>query len=93
MTFTVLDPRLDAQGEALRLAPPLPSLDGAVVALLDNAKIGTERFFDFVGEILKSDYGVRELIRRRKADATRPVTKEMLAEMSGADALVAAIGD
>jgi len=93
MTLTVLDPTLDPQGEALRPAPPLPTLDGAVVALLDNAKIGTERFFDFVGEILKSEYGVRELIRRRKADATRPVTKEMLAAMSGADALVAAIGD
>ena len=93
MTLTVLDPRLDPQGEALRPAPPLASLDGAVVALLDNAKIGTERFFDFVAEILESEYGVREFIRRRKGDATRPVTKVMLATMSGADALVAAIGD
>ena len=93
MTLTVLDPRLDAQGEALRPAPPLASLDGAVVALLDNAKIGTGRFFDFVAEILESEHGVREFIRRRKGDATRPVTKEMLATMSGADALVAAIGD
>ena len=93
MTLTVLDPRLDPQGEALRPAPPLASLDGTVVALLDNAKIGTERFFDFVAEILGSEYGVREFIRRRKGDATRPVTKEMLATMSGADALIAAIGD
>ncbi len=93
MTLKVLDPRLDAEGEALRLAPPLSSLDGAVVAMLDNAKIGTERFFDFVAEILKKEYGVRELIRRRKPDATRPVTKELLAELSGADALISAIGD
>jgi len=93
MTITVLDPRLDPQGEALRLAPPLASLEGAVVALLDNAKIGTGRFFDFLAEILQSEYGVRELIRRRKPDATRPVTNEMLAAMSGADALVSAIGD
>ena len=93
MTLTVLDPRLDPEGEAARLAPPLPSLDGAVVALLDNAKIGTERFFDFVAEILKTDHGVREFIRRRKPDASRPVTQEMLAEMSGADALISAIGD
>lgn len=93
MTLKVLDPRVSAQGDALRMAPALPSLDGTVVALLDNAKIGTERFFDFVAEILQSEYGVRELIRRRKADATRPVTPEMLAEMSGADALISAIGD
>lgn len=93
MTLKVLDPRVDPEGEALRMAPALSSLDGAVVAMLDNAKIGTERFFDFAAEILSERYGVREFIRRRKPDATRPVTKEMLAEMSGADALISAIGD
>jgi hypothetical protein len=93
MTLKVLDPRLDAEGEVLRPARPLRSLDGAVIGLLDNAKIGTGRFYDFVAEILKSEYGVRELIRRRKADASRPVTPQMLAELSGADALISAIGD
>jgi hypothetical protein len=93
MTLRVLDPRLDPEGEALRLAPPLASLDGAVVAMIDNAKIGTERFFDFVAEILKSEYGVREFIRRRKPDATRPVSKTLLAEKSGADAIISAVGD
>jgi hypothetical protein len=93
MTLKVLDPRLEAEGEALRPALPLASLEGAVVAMIDNAKIGTERFFDFVAEILQKEYGVREFIRRRKPDATRPVTKELLAEMIGADALLSAIGD
>ena len=93
MTLKVLDPRLDPESEALRVAPPLASLEGAVIGLLDNAKIGTGRFYDFVAEILKSRYGVREFIRRRKGDASRPVTKEMLAEMSGADAVISAIGD
>ena len=93
MTIRVLDPRQTAEGEALRLAPPVPSLDGAVVGLLDNAKIGTARFYDFVAEILSERYGVREFIRRRKPDETRPVTKELLAELSGADAILSAIGD
>ena len=93
MTLKVLDPRLAAHGEALRPAPPLASLDGAVVALLDNAKIGTERFYDFLEEILRTRYRVREFIRRRKPDASRPVPRDMLAELSGADAVVSAIGD
>ena len=93
MTLKVLDPRVDPSGEPLRMASAVPSLDGAVVALLDNAKIGTERFFDFLAEILKKQHGVRDFIRRRKPDASRPVPKEMLAELSGADALVSAIGD
>jgi hypothetical protein len=89
----VLDPRLDPEGQALEPARALPSLNGTVVALLDNAKIGTERFYDFVAEILAKEHGVREFIRRRKPDTTRPVPADMLAEMSGADALVSGIGD
>jgi hypothetical protein len=93
MTLRVLDPRQSAQGEAMRMAPALPSLNGAVIGLLDNAKIGTQRLFDFIEEILRKEHGVRECIRRRKPDASRPVPPEMLAELSGADAVLSAIGD
>ena len=93
MTLRILDPRLAADGEAMRLAPALASLNGAVVGMIDNAKIGTERFFDFVEQILRTEYGVREFIRRRKPDSSRPVPPKLLAEMSGADAMLSAIGD
>jgi hypothetical protein len=93
MTLRVLDPRLSAEGEALRMAPPLTSLKGAVVGLIDNGKIGTERLYDHIADILKTEHGVREFIRRRKPDPTRPVSREMLAEMTGADAILSAIGD
>ena len=93
MTLRVLDPTLGAEVGNLQLAPALKSLDGTVIGLLDNAKVGTERFFDFVAEILKREYGVREFIRCRKPDTTRPVPKDMLLSMSGADAIVSAVGD
>ena len=93
MTLRVLDPRLDPASEPLRLAAPLPSLDGAVIGMIDNAKIGTERFFDFLEELLRTRHRVRDVIRRRKPDATRPVPPELLAELRGADAIVSAIGD
>jgi len=89
----VLDPRLDAEGEATKLAPALSSLRGTVVGLLDNAKVGTARYFDFVEEILRTRYGVREVIRRRKPDASRPAPGEMMGELSAADAIVSAVGD
>ena len=93
MTLEVLDPTLNSEGGPLRLAPALTSLEGAVIGMIDNAKIGTERFYDHVAEILGKEYGVREFIRRRKPDATRPIAPEMLASMSGADAILSAIGD
>jgi hypothetical protein len=93
MMLRVLDPRLSAEGEAVRLAAPLASLDGALVGLLDNAKIGTARFYDYLESMLRERYRVREVIRRRKPDSSRPVTPELLGELSAADAIVSGIGD
>ena len=93
MGLRVLDPRLDAEGEAMTLAPPLRSLEGATVGLLDNAKIGTAVLYDHVQDILASRFGVREFIRRRKPDSSRPAPPEILGELSAADAVVSAIGD
>ncbi len=93
MTLRVLDPRLFADGDAIEVAAPLATLDGAVVGLLDNAKIGTAKFYDHVEGMLRSRFGVREFIRRRKPDSSRPVPPEMLGELAGADAIVSGIGD
>jgi hypothetical protein len=93
MTIRVLDPRQPAEGDALRLAPALPSLKGAAVGFIDNAKIGTARLYDHLEDILRKKYGVREFIRRRKPDATRPAPAEILAQVSGADAIISGIGD
>jgi hypothetical protein len=93
MSLRVLDPRLEAEGEAMTLAMPVASLEGATIGLLDNAKIGTAVLFDHVQGILASRFGVREFIRRRKPDSSRPAPPEMLGELSAADAVISAIGD
>ena len=92
MTIRVLDPRLDPDLEPLTLAPSLPSLEGATIGLLDNAKIGTAWFYDRLEERLR-EHGVREIVRRRKPDSSRPVPREMLDELARADAIVSGIGD
>ena len=93
MTLKVLDPRLDPEGEPVRQAPPLRGLEGTTIGLLDNAKIGTGGLYDHLEVILRERHGVREFIRRRKPDTSRPVPAPMLGEMSAADALVSGIGD
>ena len=93
MTLRVLDPRLDAEGEATRLAPALSSLHGTVIGLLDNAKVGTAGYFDHLEAVLRERFGVREVIRRRKPDSSRPAPAELLGELSAADAIVSAVGD
>ena len=93
MTLRVLDPRQFAEGDPATLAPPLRALEGATVGLLDNAKIGTRVFYDHLESILRTKYGVREVIRRRKADSSRPAPAVVLGELSAADAIVSGIGD
>ncbi len=92
MTIRVLDPRLDPEREPLVLAPALRSLDGITVGLLDNAKIGTGRFYDHLETLLRAR-GVRDVVRRRKPDSSRPVPPDMLAELAAADAVISGIGD
>ena len=92
MTIRVLDPRLDPELEPLTLAKALTSLDGATIGLLDNAKIGTARFYDRLETLLR-EHGVREIVRRRKPDSSRPVPSAMLDELARADAIVSGIGD
>jgi len=43
--------------------------------------------------MLRERYGVREVIRRRKPDASRPAPADVLGELSAADAIVSGIGD
>jgi len=93
MSMKVLDPRLEAEGDAMTLAPPLATLEGATVGLIDNAKIGTAAFYDHVEAILRARFGVREFIRRRKPDSSRPAPPELLRELSRAAAILSAVGD
>jgi hypothetical protein len=46
-----------------------------------------------VEDILRTRFGVREFIRRRKPDSSRPVPAATLGELSGADAILSAVGD
>ena len=89
----VLDPRLDPEQEPLQLAPPLGSLAGATLGLLDNAKIGTARFYDHLESLLRERHRLRDVIRRRKPDSSRPAPAELLRELAAADAIVSAVGD
>jgi hypothetical protein len=92
MTIRVLDPRLDPEGEPLALAPAVTSLDGATIGLLDNAKIGTARFYDHLEALLRR-HGIRDFVRRRKPDSSRPVPRAVLDDLAAADAIVSGIGD
>ena len=58
-----------------------------------TAEKATDPHGDVIEAILRSKYGVREVIRRRKADSSRPAPAGVMGELAAADAIVSGIGD
>ena len=63
--------------------PPLPgSLAGRTVGFIDNRKANFDLLADEIGAILSAEHGVKEVIRRRKANAATPAAPEILAGLA-----------
>ncbi|MCS6924536.1 MAG: hypothetical protein NZ578_01420 [Candidatus Binatia bacterium] len=93
MSIRVLDPTYAASGPETATTAPLRSLVGRTVALLDNSKLNVREFLDHVEELLRTRYGVRQVVRLKKPDASRPAPPEVFARMTGCDAVISAVGD
>lgn len=71
----------------------LASLQGRTVGLLDNGKIRVRELLDHVEEMLRSQYGVAQVLRFRKPDASRPAPPEVMADLKRCEAIISAVGD
>lgn len=92
-TLEVLDPRGEVEHQSLPIAERLDSLEGATVGLLDNSKSNADIFLKAIGEHLQSEYGVEEIVYRRKDKS--PIPADSIADQlhSQCDAVVNAYGD
>jgi hypothetical protein len=75
------------------MAAPVESLEGRTVGLLDNGKFNVTPFLDWVEVLLRSEYGVRAVVRRRKANQNAPAPTALIAELAACDAVISAVGD
>ena len=71
----------------------LRSLAGCTVGLLDNSKIKVKEILDTVETLLRTQHGVKYIVRLKKPDASRPAAPEVVAAMAGCDAVISAVGD
>lgn len=87
-----LDERVPPQGAA---APRLRSVGGARVALLDISKGGGSVFLDRLDSLLRSRFGVTEVLRFRKPTFAKPAPEGILADMRKAQphAVIEALAD
>ena len=63
--------------------PSLPSeWAGRTVGFLDNTKANFDRLTAGIGDLLRERYGVKAVVRMRKANAATPAAPEIIAELS-----------
>ena len=93
MSIRVLDPTFEENTTASATVTGLKSLAGRTVGLLDNSKIKVKEILDYAEELLRTQHGVKTIVRLRKPDASRPAPPDVVAAMTGCDAIISAVGD
>lgn len=93
MTGRLLSPIGANSVERYPIAPRLDTLNGKKVGLLDNTKKNADLLLKAAGEILGREYGVAEVIYRRKTSSSPGAPPAMLDELAGCDAVINAYGD
>jgi hypothetical protein len=93
MSIRVLDPTVETAPARAGATTRLTSLAGRTIGLLDNGKINVRPLLDHMERILRSQYGVHDVVRLRKPDFSRPAPAPVLAAMQRCEAVISAIGD
>jgi hypothetical protein len=93
MSIRVLDPTVEKAPAQAAATTRLTSLAGRTVGLLDNGKINVRSLLDHMERLLRTQYSVRDVVRLRKPDFSRPAPAPVLAAMQGCDAVISAVGD
>ena len=93
MSIRVFDPTAEDAPATNLGAARLTSLKGRTIGLLDNSKFRARELLDHVEIILRARFGVTQVLRFRKPDASRPAPPELLVDIQRCEALIAAVGD
>lgn len=93
MALQVLDPTNETAPPLGRPAPRLASLEGKTVGFISNGKEGTAGFFAHLDRILRAEFGVAEVIHRRKSNYSAPAGPDIVDELRRWQAVVTGVGD
>lgn len=89
-----LDPTDKVERTQKAFAPRLDTLSGTTIGLLDISKSKGAFFLDRVEEVLRQQYGVKEVLRRMKPTVARPAPEAIRAELrEKCDAIIEALSD
>ncbi len=93
MGIEVLDPTNEAVPPIGQLAPRPTTLVGKTVGIISNGKEGTKGFFKHLEQILRTDFGVAQVVTRVKSHFSAPADAWIVGEITSWEAMISGIGD
>ena len=77
-----IDPTAGTRRPRITLAPRPIDLSGKVVGMIDNTKEQADVILATAAEVLRSRYGVAQVIIRRKEHYSKPAPAELIDELA-----------
>lgn len=93
MILQVLNPTNETVVPLGQPASRLSSLAGRTVGFISNGKEGTRGFFTHLERMLRSEFGVADVVLRVKSNYSAPADLAIAAEITRWDAVVTGLGD
>lgn len=93
MPITLVHPGNESKPQAAPPPPRLETLRGRKIGLLDISKPGGSIFLDRLEELLKSKYGIGEVVRAKKPTYTKNAPGEIVDQLRGLDAVIEGLAD
>jgi hypothetical protein len=93
MTLTLVHPGNESKPHVSPPPPRLSSLRGKRIGLLDISKPGGSIFLDRLEQLLRSNYGVTDVVRAKKPTYTKNAPQHVIDELRGLDAIVEGLAD
>jgi hypothetical protein len=75
---TVLSPVGELRTASLVVPAPPRDLRGLTVGFLDNTKSNFDRLVTELGDLLRGQLGVKQVVHRRKANAASPAARDLV---------------
>ena len=93
MILRVFDPTNERKSAGGEPAPRLSSLKGKTIGFISNGKEGTAGFFHHLDRMLRDEFGVADIVYRRKANYSAPAGAAIVDEIKTWQAVVTGVGD
>jgi hypothetical protein len=93
MILRVLDPTNERNAIGGEPAPRPTSLKGKTIGFISNGKEGTAGFFTHLDRMLREEFGVADVVFRRKANYSAPAGAAIIDEIKNWQAVVTGVGD